>query len=252
MDVAKLNCLIKAAAEGNTSDVRLLITLTEPQPYYVHALCAAAEHGHLECLKLLDSAWPSTSGRERSLAAAVKGNRMDCVEYVLNVFNQPFDNSLALLAAAKTANYAVVTMLLPHCLPHGCESEALRQSIIDNDAKLFDLLLPATDLKNTRALIAAIEYNRIDFFKILLPLCDHTANDHLAFRTAVDLEHTEFAKILYPLTNINSILQDFNDDFGINTNHFHQKLLILEAKMQHDVLRKSVSNHHSVGVSRKI
>ena len=244
--------LDEAVKTGNLEQLNCLLE-NKDQKFASQALLQAVLHGQVECVKFLAGKCSNHDVYHMGLVNAIQHNQSECINYLLSLFTQPFNCSSALYAATEADNIEVVKRLIPLCSEKGGLS-ALAIAISRGNREIFDMLIPVSDPDGwDYVLVDAVEENRPEFFNIVLPLSNPNANDGAAFRRAVELGHTHFFEVLYPLVDMKKIdvyLRDFEPDVY---EEFYNNFYPMEAKMQKDVLNENLQDQQmSKNVSRKI
>jgi len=164
--------LISAAADGQTSKVRGLLSLPLQFSDYnlFCALYQAAHGGHVECLETLlagagfspphpyfyqtfNAGFAAVCDNHIALVVAAKHGNADCVRLLLNVLDARANNSQALCMAALEEHVECVDLLYPH----SCPLTALKQLKIHYPDSAFahSLLEHAIDRHQRKVLVEA-------------------------------------------------------------------------------------------------
>lgn len=245
--------LDKAVKADNLDQLNRLLE-NKDHKFHSQALSQAARYGAMECVRFLVKKCSNDDVYTYGLISAIHNNQLECVNYLLTFFTQPFDCSLALNEAALADNVELVKHFIPLCnQKYG--SSALIIAMGQGNREIFDVLLPVSNPKDwDHVLVCTVEGNRPEFFDIMLPLSDPTYDICAAFRMAVELGHTHFVEVLYPLIDIKEVdeyLRDFEPDVY---EEFYENFYPMEAKIQKDMLNDNIGEQtpKTKGVARKM
>lgn len=218
------------------------------------ALLQAVLHGQVECVKFLAGKCSNHDVYHMGLVNAIRYNQAECINYFLPLFTQPFNCSSALHAAVHLDNIEVLKRLIPLC-SEKCGLSALVSAMIKGNREIFDILIPVSNHDEWGyVLMWTVKENRPEFFDSVLPLSDPRYDIYAAFRRAVELGHTYFAEVMYPLVDL-QVIDEYLRAFEPETyEEFYKSLSQLEAKMQKDVLNDNLGEPapKSQSVARKM
>lgn len=231
--------LDKAVKADNLDQLNRLLE-NKDHKFHSQALSQAARYGSMECVRFLVGKCSDDDVYAYGLISAIHNKQLECINYLLSFFTQPFDCSLALNEAALADNIELVKRLIPLC-NEKCGLSALITAMGQGNREIFDVLLPVSDPDEwDYVVLCTIEENRPEFFDIVLPLSDPTYDIYAAFRRAVELGYTHFSEVLYPFVDLQVIdeyLSVFEPDM---CEEYYKNLAPLEAKMQKDVLNNNI------------
>lgn len=195
--------LIAAATQGDVDEVERLIPLSNCRFNGSLALREASKHNHTAIVKLLA---PHSDTYSK--------------------------DSIALRRAAEHGNVDLVTFLLPMSDPKAHNSRALKEAIHGNHKQVFDLLLPLSDITvdPDHFLSQAAGMGRTDFLRILLeqvrpqksvllkfpalngyadclemllPYCNPSDDDNLAWKWGLHNWNSAVVRALAPYVDVN-------------------------------------------------
>jgi len=245
--------LDEAVKAGDLDQLNRLLENKDPQ-FASQALSIAAQYGQLECVKFLVEKCSNHDIYHRGLVSAIHNNQSECINYLLSLFTQPFDCSSALEAATEADNIELVKRLIPLC-NEKCGASALIAAMSKDNREIFNMLIPVPNHDEWGyVVLCAVEENRPEFFDRVLPLSDPRYDIYAAFRRAVELGHTYFAEVMYPLVDL-QVIDEYLRAFEPETyEEFYKSLSQLEAKMQKDVLNDNLGEPapKSQSVARKM
>lgn len=102
--------LIVAAENGHVECVRLLVSFSDPQNYFL-ALYKAASNGHAQCVEELINHCNPSENNSSALQIAAGLGHTECVKLLIPVSDPTANDSVALQAACEYAHYGVIDAL---------------------------------------------------------------------------------------------------------------------------------------------
>lgn len=166
--------LCEAAKYGEEEAVKTLLKKAKPLYDNSRALTNAAAGGHISCLThLIDqcySQYPKSIAR--ALVGAAENNHEACVDILLK--HTPSDVGLAASVAASRGYTSILQKLLAHCSPSEHLSRGLVGAMSHHHDDCAKLLIGACDARylSSRALVVAFEHNNWKLFDVLVPHSD--------------------------------------------------------------------------------
>ncbi len=162
-----------AAEHGHLEIVKLLLPVSDPTAVGSWAIKVAAANGHLEVVRLLlPVSDPAVAGVSAVRYAAANGH----LEIVKLLSSQPLTtySSFVMAAAAENGHLEVVRFILSTSSPKAPKSFALRAAAGCGHLEIVKLLLPLSDLKddNSLALRYAAQNGHLEILELLLPFSD--------------------------------------------------------------------------------
>lgn len=167
------------------------------------ALKEAAEHGHLECVKLLLPLSDPLSGECFALKMACHGQHRECAELLAKFASGPQSESFPLRLAASCGWTSMVQELIGRSNPADCDSDALYYAAKNGHIDCVELLLPLSNPKavGSRALLGAAREGRLDCVQALLGVSCEESRRWRALREAAWGEKSACIAELLPLAS---------------------------------------------------
>lgn len=195
---------IRACAEsGDAAGMALLLAQCPGAPLSdSEDLGAAAENGHLECVKLLISVCDPKAGNSDALRFAAENGHTECVRALIPVSDPTAANSDALGFAAENGHTECVKLLIPVSDPKALNSYALRKAAENGHSECVRLLIPVSDSRahQSHALLAAAKYGHLECVRQLIPVSDIDDQYPGPFMLAALRGNSECALLLMPKT----------------------------------------------------
>lgn len=241
--------LVVAARTGQADDVARLITPSYSLNSY--ALEKAAANGHTECVKLLIPVSETDQDDSQALQIAAQNGHTECVKLLIPVSDM---NECTALRGAAMNGHSECVALLKDVSNLQANKEALVWAVGNNHIECVKMLISVMDVQawDNMALISAVRNRYVDMVQLLLPHAD--ANDGMALHVALDNTDRDCIDLLYPVTDVAAFLTRL--EHHPRRDIFEELLGEAEfkwtAQRQHELLTNETQGSTKSGCARKM
>lgn len=175
--------LADAAKDGNAALCAALISQgADPETRFSGALCAAAAHGHQECVRLLIPISKPKINSSAALYFSAASGHSECVKLLIPASDPKAEYSRALLISAQRGHLECVLPLLPV-----------------SDHLMSRFTLPPLMLRNNVPLYSALDCGRASVFSAMLahePRLLGSLNFPALLAESISLGHADLSALL--------------------------------------------------------